>query len=323
MTISIQSTTDSKEAVTAALGDLAASKPVEETKSEAPANEDKSDVSDQPEKVDSESDDSQAEPSDEEDTEAEELEAKSEDENQDSKPKKKGGFKKRIDRLNKRLSAIEQEKEYWRLEVLRTQQGTVQKNEATAQKATPETSNKPKVDDFSTHDEYVEALTDWKLDQKLASEKQRQREDALQTEAKTKLDKHSERVNRFAKAHVDWDEVIEGVANTQLSLTVQESIIDSEQGPELMYELAKNPKELARICSLSPIAAAREIGKIEARFSKPSEPSELKIKPKAPAPITPVRTRGASTVKSIYDESLSQREYEKIRAEELKQRARA
>jgi hypothetical protein len=128
-------------------------------------------------------------------------------------------------------------------------------------------------------------------------------------------------VAKFAEAHDDWDDVLEGVGKIQLTLAVQESIIDSENSAELMYELAKDPKELKRICNLTPLAAAKEIGKFESRFLKPSASSEKQKTSSAPTPVTPVRTRGASSSKSIYDENLSQSDYEALRREQLKNRA--
>lgn len=312
MTISITSTTDSKEAVTAALGDLAP----EKTTVEKPA-EDVDLKTEGAEAIEPESLDEAAtednEPGDKEEND---------DENPDTeaKPKKKGGFQKRIDKLNKRMSAVEQEREYWRQEALRVQQSKGPADKPEKVETKPDTSKRPKADDFASHDEYVEALTDYTLEQKLAAKEIKQKEDAVKTEAKTKREKHDERVSKFMASHDDWDDVVEAVGNVRTSITFDQAIVASEHGPEIMYELAKNPKELARICALSPIQAAMELGKVESRITKPSDSSDKKTTSKAPPPISPVRTRGASNVKSLYDESLSQHEFEKLRAEQLKLR---
>ena len=102
---------------------------------------------------------------------------------------------------------------------------------------------------------------------------------------------------------------------------VSELFITSEHGPALMYELAKNTKELERISKLSPIQAALEIGKLEAKItssSKSAAPSVEKKATKAPAPIDPVGGKGGSVKKSLSDPNLSQAEYEKLRREQMK-----
>lgn len=319
MTINVQSTTDSEETVTAAMGGLAQSKPVEDAPKEtaevkATAESDESSDTGATEAESQETDS-------EEENDTEELEAKENDQ-EGERPKKKSGFQKRIDRMNKKMSAVEQEREYWRQEALRAQQskGPAKTEEPETKALNQPDPNEPKPDQFETHDQYVRALARYEAKQELQAEKEAARKAAIKNESQTKLEKHTERVNSFKASHDDFDDVLENVGNIPLSITVRESIVDSENGPELMYELAKNPKELQRICSLTPINAAREIGKIEARFSKTSESSSVEKKTsKAPAPVTPVRTRGSISTKSIYDaENLSQREYEKLRAEQIK-----
>lgn len=311
MSISVGSTTDSKEAVMAAMGDLASQKPVENKKEVSTQNaESKPDeTKDESVKDETELEEKEAPENEEKENEAEELE-ESEDETKDeSKPKKKGGFQKKLEKAEKLRASLEQEKEYWRNEALRTKT-----TETKVEETKPDLSKRPKADDFKSHDEYVEALTDWKLESKLLAKEQKQKEDAVKSEVQTKISKHQERVTKFSDDHEDWDDVIEVVAKQPLSITVQEAIINSELGPDLMYELAKDPKELKRICGLTPIQAAMALGKIEARLTKSDSPKETKLTTKAPAPVTPVRTRSGSATKSIHDENLTFREYENLRA---------
>jgi hypothetical protein len=313
MAINLDSTSDSKEAVAAALGDLADSKkPVEEKPTEELPTDEAEPVNDELAKVD----DEVVEEDLEEENEPEELEAKPED--GEPKPKKKGGFQKRIDKLNTKISATEQEKEYWRNEALRAQQNAT-KPEPTLDK--PDTSSRPKADTFTTHDEYVEALTDWKLDQKLLAIENKQKENAVKSEVQTKVTKYQERVTEFQKSHDDWQDAIDSVSDIPLSITVREAIFSSENGPDIAYALSKDPTELKRVCALSPVKAAMELGKLEARFSKTtSKPSDKKTT-KAPAPVNPVRTRGAVSNKSLYDaDKMSQSEWNRLRDEQVKQK---
>lgn len=248
--------------------------------------------------------------------EAEEIEGEIEATSTEQKPKKKGGFQKRIDKLNGKISAIEQEREYWRQEALRNQ--NVQKTDGKVIETQVDISKRPKADDFKTADEYTEALTDWKVDQKLKSEKQKIQQDVIKTEFQSKITKHQERVDKFKDSHDDFDDMIESVSNINLPMAVQESIIDSESGPELMYELARDPKELKRICSLSPLAAAREMGKLEVQLKKDSKTPSKEIKTtKTPKPPTPVRTKGSTSTKSFRND-MSLKEYDAWRNEQSK-----
>lgn len=294
MSITITSTSDSKEVVAAAMADLASTKPVEEVKE--PAKEPAIKAAGEPEEEVEELDASDAE--------------EDEEEIKEEKPKKKGGFQKRIDKLSKKVADAERDLEYWRQEALR---GKAQP-QPEAPKPQVDLSKRPKADDFNTADEYTEALIDWKADQKLAAKEQADRAKAAQTEVQSKIQKHQERVKEFAKQTDDWEELIESV-KVPMSLTVQEAIIDSEHGPEIMYELAKDTEELKRIGTLSPIAAAKAIGRLEAQFLKKPSTKETKTS-SVPAPVKTVRAKGV--ISGGYRDDMSQSEYNSWRAEQMK-----
>jgi preprotein translocase subunit SecA len=67
--------------------------------------------------------------------------------------------------------------------------------------------------------------------------------------------------------------------------TLTDAILTSDRGPEVAYHLAKNPALAERLNRLSPIAAAREIGRIEAALEK-SSPGTTRKPPPAPANTT-------------------------------------
>lgn len=299
MTINIESTSDSAEAVIAAKGDLA-SKPevVVDDKNEVPAEVDlkpgeESEAEDVTEviEVPIESDD-----------ESEELEVK-ENETKE-KPKKVGGFQKKIAKLK-------QETEYWKAEALRSQSKPLDKVETVIAK---DQTLRPKASDFATHDDYLEALIDHKADQKIQAIQAKRREEEVKSQIETKFNSYRERALAFKETHEDFDEAVESL---QITPAINEAIVDSEHGPEMAYFLAQEPKELERIRSLPYGQAAREMGKLEVKFSKTTTSSVSTTK--TPKPITPVRTRGTSTLKDISDPNLSQREYNRLREEQIKQ----
>lgn len=303
MSIKVESTTDSKEA--AAMTSELASKGVDHVE-DKPASVEKTDETPK----DSETLESK---------EATELEAKDSDE--DISEEKSGqGSKRKIKKLVSKLTEREREIEY-----LKSERNEYLKNKKTEPEkpAAPEVKSegRPKAEDFEKHEDFVEALTDWKLDKKLLDRDAKTKESTLKTEQQKQIDSHWTKVNEFKKSHDDFDELLEDVNDVQISITVQQSILESDQGAELMYQLAKHKDEYKRICALPAIAAARELGKFEAKFLTSSEePLEEPKEPKttkAPTPITPVKTISSGTAKKLSDPSLTQSEYEQIRREQM------
>lgn len=305
MSIELVSTTDTPEQVQAALGGL--KQVVQETEGQ------KSETAEKAVETKDESETSEKAIEEKESDEAHEEEDEGEEESEEQendKPKKKNGFKKRIERFQKRLEEKDREIEFMRQQALKG-------NAAPEQKEAPKSLDlkKPIPDDFDSHTDYVEALTDYKLSVK---DKERQEESAKQKlkeefEAKTKDFKS--KVEEFSKHVDDFEEAIYEVNDIPLSYDLQENILTSDLGPQLMYELSKNRKELERINKLNPVQVAREIGRLEAKLSQKDQ-SQQEIKkvsaPKAPAPISPIGTKGSTkTFKAVEDMSLS--EYEQYR----------
>ncbi len=141
--------------------------------------------------------------------------------------------------------------------------------------------------------------------------------DKIQYEQEKLLNAHYERERSFAEKTDDYKEIVteflESKPNT--SDTFEQLLVMSDCGPAMLYELAKNPAEFERINSLPPIAAARELGKLEYRLTS-SASDDTKPEPKkttkAPAPISPVGSKGGRVEKS--PEDMTQREFEAWRA---------
>lgn len=96
----------------------------------------------------------------------------------------------------------------------------------------------------------------------------------------------------FKKTVTDYDDVIsDAVADgMQLPPHLIDTIAMSERGPALAYWLAKNPSQASKIASMSPLLAAKELGRIEEKIS----PAKPRTESKAPAPIKPVTARASS-----------------------------
>lgn len=293
MSVHIESTTDSQEAIANVLGKKANAQVVEQKE----VVEEKPPVSAD---LTEESLDASGAL---EDDEADESEESGETE----KPEKKSGYQKRINKLTKQKSTLKKEVEFLK--------GMLSSKEALEQKPveTKTTNSKePKPEDFETHEAFVKALAKFEVMQELSVSEAKKREADLKAEQERQIKAHQQRVQEFAKSHGDFDEVISEVDDIPMSLAVQQTILDSDNGPKLMYELAKNKEDYKRICSLQPLQAARELGKIEARVSAETSSPQKEVKtPRAPKPLKPVTSASAVSTKAPDEMSLS--EYRKWR----------
>jgi hypothetical protein len=299
--------------------------PVDEKKENAPAPvENKS-----PEQNEgSESETEQTEAKAVESKEDTESENDSEESDDSEKPKKKGGFQRRIDKLNAAKADAQREAEYWKQQALKSASESKKEDPKVESKAVSG-EGKPNPENFETHAEYVEALTDYKLEQRDKAAKEAAQKSQLQAEHEKALKAHYDREKAFIDKTDDYKDVVTELLDSKPSTSVsfEQLLVESENGPEILYMLAKDRKEFDRLNSLSPMAVAREFGKLEAiiaaKTSEPENKPEPKKITKAPQPIAPVGTKSGPVQKRIDDPNLSQSEYEKLRREQMKARSSA
>lgn len=114
-------------------------------------------------------------------------------------------------------------------------------------------------------------------------------------------DDYQDHLRAAAKELPDLMDVLKK-ATFKPSHTVEMLILEAgEKAPLVAYHLAQNPKIAAELNAMSPVAAAREIGRIEGRVSIPKN----KVT-RAPSPVTPVKggaspTRGVGKSMSDYE----------------------
>lgn len=298
MSVTVTSTTDTPEAVAAAQG----GKAQESEKVETPAAETKQVTAEKKEASEASTD------------EKSETEAKEEKEEQKDVAKKPRGVEKKIGKLTKQREAAKQEAAYWRAEALKSQQKPAEKP---PEKIAAPSDGQPVADNFETHEAYLMALVDWRADQKLSAADKKAKEQSLKADVDKQVASHREKVSKFVKDHSDFNEMLESIDDIPMSLTVQEVILESDDGPALMYELAKDPEEYARICKLPAIAAARALGKFEARLSKSSDasPGKETKTTKAPPPLSTVG-KGSVTVTKDPGE-MDYQDYKRYRQEQI------
>jgi len=148
------------------------------------------------------------------------------------------------------------------------------------------TKPKPVSSQFEDYDDFNDALMDWKIEQRdnvtkaaIVKQEQKNRQEAFFS----KIDKAKEK-------HPDFDEVARKPpqdGGSTINQPMYETLMDCEHAADIAYYLGQNVEESRRIGSLPPLAAAREIGKLEAQFAGPTPPPQ-KSTTKAPAVTKPV-----------------------------------
>jgi hypothetical protein len=136
------------------------------------------------------------------------------------------------------------------------------------------------ADQFESPEAYAEALALQKAEELIAKREAARQQSQV-------LESYQEREEAARDKYDDFEQV---AYNPKLPITnvMAETIQSSDIGPELAYYLGSNPKDAERISRMSPLAQAKEIGKIEAKLA--AEPP-VKRTTSAPAPISPVSAR--------------------------------
>ncbi|MCO5092656.1 hypothetical protein [Bosea sp. (in: a-proteobacteria)] len=135
---------------------------------------------------------------------------------------------------------------------------------------------------------YERALTAYETEKRIATRDiRRQAQQAQQTtqEAHRELLLDYQERQREARASInDFEEVMKGAASLKVSHAVGQLLLESEKSAVIEYHLAKNPALLDRLNAMSPLSAAKEIGRLEDRLSLPNPKTATKAAPPIKAP---------------------------------------
>ena len=207
------------------------------------------------------------------------------------------GERKQNPKLEKRFSEITKQREEARQEAQRERQARVdleQRLAALEQQRQPQQQSyidqEPQPSQFADAFEYAKALAEFSTEKALA-ERDRQVAQAREQEAQQKIIQSWAQKVQDAKAELpDFDDLVAS-SDVVVNNAVRDAILESDVGPRILYHLAENNDLAKKIASLSPNAALREIGKLEAKFEAKPETTQTTpvVRSKAPAPIQPIR----------------------------------
>lgn len=238
-----------------------------------------------------------------------------------SKPKPKGnGVQGRIDELTRNWREAER-REAALLDMLQRQQTPAKPEAVAEEKPNPV----PKLEDFN-YDEaaYQAALFQHVKDEAARAAREEFRQERAREQEQTKKQTFKQREAEFAKTNPDYF-TLTREPSLPLTKAIVELVAESENGPELFLHLAKNREITERLAGLSPVAAAREIGRLEAKLEKPAPaPAPKPAVSKAPPP--PPKIEGTDPTPRISttdpdSDKLSDDEWVKAEQARLKRRA--
>lgn len=200
----------------------------------------------------------------------------------DAKPKRRT-VRDRINELTANWRNTERDRDEWR----RLAQQLMETQGKPKEEAPEPPQPKPSEDQYTDYSQYLEALADWKADQKikahLSEAENRRQQEAQQRTQQEKVQGFQAKAAEFAKEHPDYHVVAEN-PNVPISQPMFDAIVESDMGPQIAYHLGQHPEEASRISSMSDYGAARELGKLEAQLSIPPKPKTSQ----APDPVDPV-----------------------------------
>jgi len=238
------------------------------------------------------------------------AETVSESQTEDTEQEEPGKPSKRsqkVKKLAEKLTAAERERDEWR-QKFEQSQGRVEQPQTEANDdpyAYPVA--KPKASDFPNDPQaFVEALTDWKSEEREYRMARKYEAEEAETTQREIFDSYNTRVAEARAEHEDFEQVV-GKSDLKIWPAVQQALLVHEEGPEIVYYLAKNPEVAEKLAEMNPARAVVELGHIAATMKAAPAP---KPKPR-PALIHPVN--GGTTRVEADRQKMSYADWKKAR----------
>jgi hypothetical protein len=226
----------------------------------------------------------------------------SDDDEDDERPKKRRSG---LTRLKRELQTAREE-----LETLRSRATPAVDSDAFKALVEREVGPAPKEADFPDWFDFQTAKQAYEADRRIVTRELRKEAEKSVVQQQVRrsevIEEFKEAAAKAAKAIPDFVETIAKAGDMKAAPLVRDLIVESDKGPLLQYHFAKNPADLKRINELSPVSAAKEIGKLEARLSLAKPNTVTRASPPTPPP-----KGGAARVNDL--SKMSMDEYVKFR----------
>lgn len=232
-------------------------------------------------------------------TEGEQPEVKTEEaEKEQDESSLPEGVKKRIDKVTRQKYEAIAESNRLKAELEQLRAQIAPKQQA------------PDISQFDTLDEYVDAMSEYKTNQKAQATQSQQ---AQQTQTQAIAQDWVSKVEKVRSVAPDFDAVFNNVASIEFAPMALEAVAQHPKGAEIAYMLGKDVSEAYRIAALPPSQQLMAIGELAAKTNVP-KPKTVST---APAPVKPI-SGGASSNTPPTDIN----EWMKWRNDQLRQKKR-
>ena len=215
------------------------------------------------------------------------------------KPKQNPKIEKRFRELTTRAKQAEAEKQALeaRLQELESKVAPPKAEEA------DHVGEKPTRAQFNNVDEYAEALAEWSAEKALVERDKQEQQRKIEEQRQEVIKSWSQKLEKVKAELPDFDDMVAS-SQVQVRDEIKDAILESDVGPQILYQLASDDDLAQRISSMPVNKALKELGKLEVQFERKEAPAEVKSEPvarsKAPAPIKPL-TAGKGTGDVLID----------------------
>jgi len=203
-------------------------------------------------------------------------------------PKPKRGLEQRFSELTTRAKAAEA-----RAAEAEARAAEIEARLAPKQAAPADTE--PAAASYTDAAEYARDLAKWSVAKALKERDAAQAAEAVQKSWAARL--------TAARAEIpDFDTALEEAGDVSISDVLRDAVVESDVGPRILHHFAVHPEEAQKMNQMTPAAALRAFGKLEARFEQQSPagaatkaaPAAKTLPVRAPEPVSPIRAAAGS-----------------------------
>ena len=173
--------------------------------------------------------------------------------------------------------------------------GTVRPTGAEAGAAQP----KPQRLDFANDEAYDDALLAWGTQKALRDKAVEDAQIAERQFYEQNLRNYGAQAKEAKGKYKDWDEVVN--QDIFIGREAQLTILEQENGADVIYYLGKNPDYAKKLGEMRPISAIRAVERLSARLTSGEGYEDRRPRPRVPAPVRTVSTAGSSAAPSFAD----------------------
>ena len=178
------------------------------------------------------------------------------------KPKQNPKLEKRFSELTKRAKQAEAEKQALEARLQELESKVAPAPQQIEQDILGE---KPQASQFQDAFEYAEALAEWSAEKALVERDKQEQQRMIEKERQEVIKSWTSKLEKAKAELPDFDEMVAS-SQVQVRDEVRDAILESDVGPQILYQLASDDDLAQRISTMPVNKALKELGKLEVQF---------------------------------------------------------